>query len=250
LYAEAALAAGTVHAPALSESAASFGEERTSSDRMRHFDTVVVTSQVPVFLRMIPSAPVDYRESLSNVDYLGIVCPMMVLDRPLTGYWTLNITDERIPFTGVIETTTYIDPSYVGGHHLVYLPKYTAPGSDLQRASDEEICHIWIENVKRMVPGFDPQSVKYFQVHREKYVEPLHGLDGTRHIPQVDTPVRGLFLVTTAQIYPELTNGESVSRHAAAAASVITSHAAAAESAPGRKALLQAEWIASGAEAS
>lgn len=185
------------------------------------FDAVVVTSQTPIFKRLIPAAPQSYRDFLDKTDYLGIVCPLLVLDRPLTGYWTLNITDERIPFTGVIETTTYIDPAYVGGHHLVYLPKYTAPGSKLITQSDDEIRAMWLENLRAMFPDFDVASVRYFLVHRERYVEPLHGLNSTHLIPAVATPVHRLFLVTTAQIYPALTNGESVTRHGHAAAAVI-----------------------------
>ena len=81
------------------------------------------------------------------------------MDRPLTGYWTLNITDDRIPFTGVIETTTFIDPQYVGGHHLVYLPKYTAPGSPYQQMSDEEIKDLWLRHLEKMFPQFDRQWI-------------------------------------------------------------------------------------------
>lgn len=191
------------------------------TDGVHYFDGVVVTSQVPIFRRLIPSAPQEYHDFLAQTEYLGIVCPLLVLDRPLTGYWTLNITDPRIPFTGVIETTSYIDPAYVGGHHLVYLPKYTAPNSPLIRLSDEEIKAMWMEHLRVMFPQFDPASVRYFLVHRERYVEPLHGLNSTHLIPQVETPVERLFLVTTAQIYPALTNGESVSRHGHAAAEVV-----------------------------
>lgn len=191
------------------------------ADGVRSFDAVVVTSQVPIFRRLIPAAVQEYHDFLGKTDYLGIVCPLLVMDRPLTGYWTLNITDERIPFTGVIETTTYIDPAYVGGHHLVYLPKYTAPGSTLIGKSDEEIKEMWMENLRAMFPDFDASSVRYFLVHRERYVEPLHGLNAAHLIPAVETPVRSLFLVTTAQIYPALTNGESVSRHGNAAAKTI-----------------------------
>jgi hypothetical protein len=49
----------------------------------------------------------------------------------------------------------------------------------------------------------------------------LHGLNSTHLIPSVETPVERLFLVTTAQIYPALTNGESVSRHGHAAAEIV-----------------------------
>ena len=188
---------------------------------VRSFDAVLATVQTPVFERLIPLADAGYREFLRKTDYLGVVCPLLVLDRPLTGYWTVNITDDSIPFTGVIETTAYIDPKYVGGHHLVYLPKYTAPGSEWQVRSDEEIKAVWLQHLRRMFPGFDTASVRYFVVHRERYVDPLHGLDSTSLIPAVKTPIRGLFLATTSQIYPALTNAESVTRHAQETAAAV-----------------------------
>lgn len=194
-------------------------------DEIRPFSSVVVTMQAPIFRRLIPAASPEYHNFLSQTDYLGIVCPLLVLDRPLTGYWTLNITDDQMPFTGVIETTTYIDPQYVGGHHLVYLPKYTAPGSRWQQMPDDEIREIWLANLEKMFPHFKREWVRYFLVHRERYVEPLHGLNSTHLIPDIRTPIKELYLATTAQIYPALTNGESVSRHARQAAQIILGEA-------------------------
>jgi protoporphyrinogen oxidase len=189
------------------------------------FDAVAVTVQAPLFRRLIPGASEEYKDFLAKTEYLGIVCPMLVLDRPLTGYWTLNITDESIPFTGVIETTAYMDPQYVGGHHVVYLPKYTAPGSLWQTKSDDEIRQIWLDNLKIMFPNFDERSIRYFLIHRERYVEPLHLLNSTDSIPAIKTPVENLYLATTAQIYPALTNCESITRHARQTAQVILSSA-------------------------
>ncbi len=201
---------------------------------VRRFDAVAVTVQAPVFNRLIPLADAAYRAFLGKAEYLGVVCPLLVLDRPLTGYWTVNITDDSVPFTGVIETTAYIDPGYVGGHHLVYLPKYTAPGSEWQARSDEEIKDVWLEHLRRMFPSFHADHVRYFLVHRERYVEPLHGLDSTSLIPPIVTPIRGLFLATTSQIYPGLTNGESVTRHARQAAGIVLENRQPPPSAVGR----------------
>jgi len=201
---------------------------------MHPFDAVVATVQTPIFLQLIPGATQDYLDLIEKTDYLGIVCPLLVLDRPLTGFWTLNITDERIPFTGIIETTTYIDPEYVGGHHLVYLPKYTAPGSPLQTMSDDEIKAMWLQHLVTMFPDFDQKWIRYFLVHRERYVEPLHGLNATHLIPQIRTPTKNLYLGTTAQIYPELTNGESVSQHARRVAETILQDGTVQASPPGR----------------
>ncbi len=194
---------------------------RLASDETINFDKVVCTMQTPIFQRLIPNADKAYHEFLSKSDYLGIIAPLLILTRPLTGCWTVNITDDRFPFTGVIETTAFIDPKYVNGYHLVYLPKYTAPGSEWQKKTDEEIKTIWLENLRAMFPDFEPASVKYFLIHRERYVEPLHGLNETELVPKVRTPINNLFLATTAQIYPALTNGESVSRHAREASEII-----------------------------
>lgn len=182
---------------------------------------VVGALQAPLFSRLIPDAGRHYCHSLTEQEYLGILCPLLVLERPLTGYWTLNITDESVPFTGIIESTAYIDPQFVGGHHLVYLPKYTAPGSPWQHKPDEEICALWLQHLQRMFPKFDVQQIREFRIHRERYVEPLHRLQEQHKTPKIKTPVERLYLVTTAQIYPDLTNGESVSRHAAFAANEI-----------------------------
>lgn len=184
-------------------------------------ESVVSTMQAPLFSRLIPQASQGYRQTLTSVPYLGVVCPLVVLDRPFLDYWVLNIADKDVPFTGVIETTAYIDPQYVGGHHLVYLPKYTAPGSPWLQMSDDEVKARTIEALTRINPRFDPSAIRYLLVHRERFVEPLHRIDSVDPVPSIETPVAGLFLVTTAQIYPALTNGESVTRHARDAAALI-----------------------------
>jgi protoporphyrinogen oxidase len=198
-----------------------------SADRVWPAEAVVSTMQAPVFSRLIPQAPEAYRNMLTSVSYLGVVCPLVVLDRPFLDYWVLNIADRNVPFTGVIETTAYIDPQHVGGHHLVYLPKYTAPGSPWQQMSDEEVKAQTIQALTRINPRFEPRAIRYLMIHRERFVEPLHRIRGVDPIPPVETPVAGLFLVTTAQIYPALTNGESVTRHARDASSLITSRLSA-----------------------
>jgi len=179
-----------------------------------HTDAVVATQQTPIFLRLIPSADRGYREELEQIQYLGIIALLLVLDRPLSEYWTLYITDDSFPFTGIIETTSYIDPKYVGGHHLVYLPKYVAGDSEWLQLSDDALREKWLEQIQEMFPAFDPEWVRFSLVHRERFVEPVRSIHRTWGTPNIATPVQGLYLATTAQIYPQLTNGESVSRHA------------------------------------
>lgn len=186
------------------------------------FDFVISTLPPPIFQKQIPDASKEYQEFLLKTKYMGIICPILVLDRPLTGYWTLNLTDSRIPFTGIIETTSYIDPQYVGGHHLVYLPKYTAPENPLQNMTDEQIKNIWLDHLTSMFPNFELKWVRYLLIQREKYVEPLHLLNSVHLIPPTNTPVKNLYLATNSQIYPALTNGESICQKAQEIAEIIS----------------------------
>jgi hypothetical protein len=53
-------------------------------------------------------------------------------------------------------------------------------------------------------------------------------------IPDIKTPIENLYLATTAQIYPALTNGESVSQHASQAAQVVLNESLVPASEPAR----------------
>ena len=90
-----------------------------------------------------------------------------------------------------------------------------------QKKSDDEIRTIWVDALKRMFPDFDPATIVEMPIGRHRFVEPLHPLGGLAQIPAVESPIDGLYVATTAQIYPALTNGESVTRHAQAVAAQV-----------------------------
>ena len=174
-------------------------------------DSVVITAQTPIARRLLPPEAATVSERWGRLEgFLGIVCMLLVLRRSLTPYYTLNITDERIPFTGVIETTNLIDPRHVGGYHLVYLPKYVAPGSSYATMPDDELRPAFLGYLRRMFPDLRDEDIAAVRIGRERYVEPLHPLGATDQIPPVASDVQGLYLANTGQIYPQLTNGESV----------------------------------------
>lgn len=176
-------------------------------------DAVIVTVPLPILHDLLPE---HYRKKLDVVassEYLGVVCGVLLLDRSLTPYYTLNIADDEIPFTGIIETTNLISPQHVGGYHLVYLPKYAAPDSAYMHYSDAELRTEYIACLKQMFPDFDEAWVKHLFVFRERFVEPLHLIGKRRPILPVRTGLPGLFVVNSGQIYPQLTNCQSSVRH-------------------------------------
>lgn len=187
----------------------------------QHIDSeaTVITLQTPLARKLLPAAAAHVDKRWAKLDeYLGIVCMLLVLRRSLIPYYTLNITDERIPFTGVIETTTLIDPRFVGGYHLVYLPKYMSANSPFAKMSDEELTKAFLGYLRQMFPDFRDEDIAAMRIGRERYVEPLHPVGATDDIPPIVAEVGGLYIVNNAQIYPQLTNGEAVVAYAHVAA--------------------------------
>lgn len=193
----------------------------------------VITTQTPVARRLLPPEAAAVSERWGRLEgFLGIVCMLLVLRRSLTPYYTLNITDPRIPFTGVIETTNLIDPRHVGGYHLVYLPKYVAPGSPFAAMPDDELRATFLGYLRKMFPDLRDDAIAAVRIGRERYVEPIHPVGATDLIPPVESAVAGLFLANTGQIYPQLTNGESVCAFARTVAGTVTGQQSAARTAP------------------
>ncbi len=185
-------------------------------------DGAVLTLQTPIARRLLPPEAAEVAARWSGLeDYLGIVCMLLVLRRPLVPYYTLNITDEHIPFTGVIETTNLIDPQHVGGYHLVYLPKYVAPDSEYARMDNDTLQQVFLKYLRQMFPDLKESDIAAVRIGRERYVEPLHPVGKTDAIPPIVADIDGLYLVNSAQIYPQLTNGEAAVTYARKAATEI-----------------------------
>ena len=195
-------------------------------------DAVVVTTPLPILNRLVPERYRDLIDVPPDGEYLGVVCGLMLLDRRLTPYYALNITDDAIPFTGIIETTNLIAPEHVGGNHLVYLPKYVTPDSPYARLSDDELRSLYVTNLKRMFPEFEESWIRHLFVFRERFVEPLHRIGRRRPVLPTATALPGLFVVNNGQIYPDLTNCQASVRHALAALPVLRTPPRSTSAAP------------------
>jgi protoporphyrinogen oxidase len=178
------------------------------------FDAVISTLASPILANLIPNAPENFRAMLAKQEYLGVLCPLLILKNQLLPYYVLNITDDSIPFTAVVETTNLINPEHVKGHHLVYLPKYLAPDNDMANWPDDKVRTEWMKHFKRMFPDFDESNIVEFIVQKARYVEPIRPMGTRGDIPKIKSPVDRFYMGNTVMIYPELGNGEAVTRYA------------------------------------
>jgi protoporphyrinogen oxidase len=108
-----------------------------------------------------------------------------------------------MPFTGIIEHTNFVDPAVYGGRRFVYLSKYLEPDHPYFSLSDQELISEYLPYLKRVNSDFDESWILNTWVFRERAAQPIVPLNYSSIIPPHRTPLPGLYLANTTQIYPE-----------------------------------------------
>lgn len=167
----------------------------------RTFDHAVLTVPCGRVAAMVPQLSAAESERLRSVVYQGIACASLLLERPLADYYVTNITDDWVPFTGVIEMTTLVDKARFGGRSLVYLPRYLAQRDAFWDNSDDEIRELFVSALERMYSQFKRNQVVAFQVSRVKDVLAISTLRySEERLPPLATSLPDVSIVNSAQI--------------------------------------------------
>jgi protoporphyrinogen oxidase len=172
---------------------------RLRSGESLQFDKVICTAAPPLAAKLLDLDSSE-RERLTNIRYQGIVCASVLLERPLGPYYVTNLTDDWVPFTGVIEMSALVDRAEFGGKSLVYLPKYVTPDDAIFSESDDSIRQRFISALTRMYPDFASNTIHAFQVARLKHVFPIPVKNYSELVPSIQTSLPGVYLVNSANI--------------------------------------------------
>ena len=176
---------------------------RTKRGQEEEYDRVLVTPSVPTFLNMIPSLSEEYRQSISQIPYQANITMVLGLERSLSPYYWLNITDPESPFVAVIEhPNLFADPEY-GELIPLYLSRYLSADHPYFQMRVPEVRDIFVAHLERLFPNFRREWIKSFTFSKAEFAQPVIGLQYSRKKPPFDTPLPGLYLCSMIQIYPE-----------------------------------------------
>lgn len=171
------------------------------ADGKQHiFDQVVVTLAAPLAARLCPGLRDDEQRKLQNIVYQGIVCTSLLLKRPLSPYYVTNITDTWVPFTAVIDMSALVDAQHLGGHGLVYLPKYAVTDDPVFDLSDAELEAQYWQALARMYPDFRQDDILHVGVSRVRHVLAISTLNYSTQLPPMRTSIPGVHIVNSAHI--------------------------------------------------
>jgi protoporphyrinogen oxidase len=168
------------------------------------FDAVIATVPGYTFLEMAPpSLDEAYAALLRSVRYQAALVVLLVSQHSLSRIYWMNIADRTMPFVGVIEHTNYVPPSTYEGRHLIYVSNYVERDDPRFRMTASELFDLYEPHLKRINPAFDASWIEQKVVLRDPAGQPVITCNYSQRIPDHRTPLQGLYLANTLQIYPE-----------------------------------------------
>jgi protoporphyrinogen oxidase len=168
------------------------------------FDVVIATVPGYTLLDIAPPAMDDaYADILRSVHYQAAAVLLLASKQSLSRIYWMNIADRTMPYVAVIEHTNYVPPSEYQGRHLIYVSNYLERDDPRFRMKASELFDLYLPHLKRINPAFDADWIEEKIVLRAEAGQPVITCDYSQRIPDHRTPIEGLYLANTLQIYPE-----------------------------------------------
>jgi protoporphyrinogen oxidase len=169
------------------------------------FDRCLVTVGPGLLARLAPSLPPEYLQGLLRLKSMGAVVLVLALRRQLSeeGYYWYNLPKSAgYPFLALVEHTNFVSPEHFGGDHIVYAGDYLETDHEYFRLSKEELVERLMPVLPRFNPRFQPDWVRASWLFRTPYAQPVPLVNHSRNIPQIRTPIPGLYFASMSQVYP------------------------------------------------
>jgi protoporphyrinogen oxidase len=175
------------------------------------FDACLVTTSPGLLAQLAPGLPDGYLNQLLALKSMGAVVMTLALTRSLMPdsrtYW-LNIPANSpdkvggVPFLALVEHTNFIDRAHYGGDHLLYCGDYIVPDHAYFSMDQAEIEQQFVSVLNRFNPDFRPEWVRKTWLFRAKYAQPVPQVGHSKNIPEIRTPLPGLYFASMSQVYP------------------------------------------------
>ena len=169
------------------------------------FDKVLVTTSPNLMARLCPDLPENYLKGLLDLKSMGAVVMTLALKHSISkdGYYWFNVPkDEGYPFLALVEHTNFVPKENFGGDHIVYAGDYLEMGHEYFSMSDDELLERFVPAFQKFNPEFSRDWVKKIWVHKTNYAQPVPLVNHSKNIPEIQTPIEGLYFASMSQVYP------------------------------------------------
>lgn len=183
----------------------------SNGEKTNYFGAVLSTTSPRLLRKLTPQIEGEYAQKLDSLRSMGAVVVILALKHQLLEdgtYWlslpstSPDKSKSKFPFLALVEHTNYLDRQHYGGDHLVYCGDYVAPEHEYFQLSEDALADRFISTLTKFNPNFSPDWITKRWVFRAPYAQPLPTINHSQNIPDIRTPVKGLYWASMSQVYP------------------------------------------------
>ncbi|HVP92821.1 MAG TPA: FAD-dependent oxidoreductase, partial [Acidobacteriota bacterium] len=164
-------------------------------------DVVVSTLPIPVLLETVEELPQDYEATLKNIRYKASICAALAFSKRFSRFYWLNIMDlDKHPFVGIFEHGHLNNELKIPS--LMYVVKYLEPTDSFWHKTDREIVEDFLIHLSEIFDCNVQEDLLWWKVHRAQYSTPVFVPDYGKSMPEVRSPVKGLYIGGISRVYP------------------------------------------------
>lgn len=174
-------------------------------------ELVLSTTSPRLLHQTVPQIRGEYAAKLDALRSMGAVVIVLALKEQLLedGTYWLNLPannpdkkQSRFPFLALVEHTNYLGCEHYGGDHLVYCGDYVSPTHEYFQLSEEQVVERFVEALPTFNSKFSKDWIRKWWVFRAPYAQPLPTVNHSQNIPDIHTPLNGLYWASMSQVYP------------------------------------------------
>ena len=166
---------------------------------------MISTTSPLLFSKLAADLPPQYLAKLLSMRSMGAVVLILALRQQLAEsgiYWHSLVKEAGFPFLALVEHTNYLPPEHFGGQHIVYCGDYLPPEHEYFQMTKADLLQRFVPTLRRINPRFEEAWILNSWIFRTPYAQPVPGVDHSQNVPEIRTPLRGLYLASMSQVYP------------------------------------------------
>ncbi len=173
--------------------------------QVQEFDDCLVTTSPALLAQLAPQLPDPYLRGLKDMLSMGAVVLVLSLKHRLSeqGHYWHNLPKEAgFPFLSLVEHTNFVDPAHFGGEHIVYCGDYLEVDHEYFVLDQFELLEKFVPVLSRINRAFEPEWINSSWLFRTRYAQPIPPINHSQSIPDMQTPLAGLWFASMSQVYP------------------------------------------------
>jgi protoporphyrinogen oxidase len=172
------------------------------------YDAVIAALPSDVFEQLLDPALAaevgeEYLGRTRSIEYFAALCLLIELDREFHPFYWTNVADTELGFIGLIEQANLVPIERYDGRHFLYVANYLPHGHELLGLDMDDLLAFYEPGLRRVNAAYERSWIRQSWMFREPAGQPVVLPNHRDRMPPLATPVEGLLLANTTQVYPD-----------------------------------------------